>query len=488
MFRGPRTCAILDGGKLTVVRVDESPVVTAIRDSDSVHAPPSRDSAGVIVDEILAALPTPRPRSLVIGLPLSWLDHAVVSIPPLARFDFLAFVARDVAKRTTIPVDDLSFATTADDAVRGRGQARGASHLVIAAMESPIEALVTGLARSGVRVEFVGSPSAAFVCAAIREQNADADPILGDEPTVSFEIRDSGFAVAVSTGTEIHQFRIVSVALPSDVSTLAQVVAEEVRRSTIFFREKHRGRDVKRIRLLGRVDGDAEELRGRVAESTGIATALVGSMTAQGDVIGEARALCRSAAQRKLDLLPKEGFDVRRSWLAAAPAAALVAVCCAGLVDVANRLDSSRIHSAESPLGFVSPELAASSGSERAEFVRRLDDFAAHRDALRSIAADRLDVPFLLGAVGSALDPRCRLTAASIDHPIEGGRFVRLEGQFVDCYWEFESRLATLATELRERTGLRFVVPTDELPIRGEQFQEFVLVTEAEVADESAGS
>lgn len=488
MSRGPRTCVLLDGGKLAVMTTGPEPAVTTVRESESPHALASKDAARILVDEILSALPVPRPRSIVIGLPLNWLDHAVIAMPPLGRIDALSFVAREIAKRTSFPSDDLTFAMTSQHRPRDRGGVAHASQLVIAAMESPIEALVAGLARAGVTVEYVGSPSAAFMTATIQAGTRSGIGAATAEPTVSFEIRESGFAISVSTGGEIHQFRIVSVSLPDDVSTLAQVVAEEVRRSTIFFREKHRGRDVTRIRLLGRVEGDPEELRARVAESTGIATEITETIGRDGDLIGEGLALLEAASTHRLDLMPREGFDARRPWYSMAPAATLVAVCCAGLVKVADQLDRGLVPSVTTQLGFVSPELEYSSSSERSEFLVRLDSFAERRDALRELAETRLDVAHLLGAIGSALDPRCCLTSASFASPVGGGRSIRIEGRFVDAYWDFESRLATLVVELAARTGMHFTVPLGERPVRGEPFQEFVLVSEPESADESAGS
>lgn len=488
MRRGAPVCLILDGGKLSLVRGGSAaPELLAVTDSVAALATPSPQSARDLATEIIAALGDTRPATVVLGLPSTWLDHAVLALPTLSKLDRLAYVQREITKRGVIPADDMLFSIAAGTVVRRRSRAQDAvpSRLVIAAKESPVATLLAELELARVRVTYVGSPAATAMLNTLTDGTRGGAPPA--EPWISLEIRDSGFAIAVSMGIDIHQFRMVTVALPRDLSTLAQVVAEEVRRSTIFFREKHRGKDVTRIRLFGRLEGDAEELRSRVAESTSITTEIVGSMSETGDVLLEAQALLADATSKhSLDLLPVEGFRARRSWFAVAPVAALVAVFCAGLVGVSKRIDQNSSAADAHSAGFISPDLAATTGAERSDFQIRLDRLELERDALRAIEALRLDVPFLLGAVGSALDANCQLVRATFSSPAAGRRSIRLEGRFVGSYWDCEPRLDAWIRTVSDRTRFRFFVPPDGRPERGELYQEFVAVSLLEPIDESA--
>lgn len=488
MRRGAPVCLILDGGKISLVRDGSTaPEVVVVVDSNAALVTPNSASARDLAAEILAVLGDSRPTSIVLGLPSTWLDHVVLALPTLSKFDRLAFVQREVTKRGAIPADDMLFSIAAGAMPRRRRGENDAvpARIVIATKESPVAALVAALELARVRVTYVGSPAAATMLNTLADGKFGSAPRA--EPWISLEIRESGLAIAVSTGIDIHQFRMVTVALPRDLATLAQVVAEEVRRSTIFFREKHRGKDVTRIRLFGRLDGDAEELRARVAESTSIVTEIVGSMSETGDVLLEARALLADASSKhSLDLLPVDGFRARRRWLAVAPVAALVAVFSAGLVGVSERLDQDSAAAEARSAGFIAPDLAAATGAERSDFLTRLDRFATERDGLRAIDALRLDVPFLLGAIGSALDANCQLVRATFSSPAAGRRSIRLEGRFVDSYWDCEPRLDALIRTVSDRTRFQFFVPLDGRPARGELYQEFVAVSVLEPIDEPA--
>lgn len=436
---------------------------------------------------LLEGLSAPR---ITLGLAGHWLDHLLVESPALRGVDAVALVQREVLSHTSLPHDDLTFAEAVlpalgQEATRRR---RNVRRLVAAARESRLLDLARSVRRTGIAVAGIFSATALALTRFIRESSGAG----AAEPTALVYLRRDGFAIAVHEGLHLHQFRPVSVALPEAVADLALALSEELRRSSIFFRECTQGRNVARARILGRFAGDGQELARQVARDSGLETLLDGGCAPDGDLHLEARALLEARdrlSRGELDLLPREVSVRRRAFQAAAAGAVLVAGLLLATAHAFELLGGKIIEGEQ--LAVELDEMEASLWPEQQAYdaaTARTQTYVRRRDDLRRLVAGSVDHGALLERLAGSVPPDLRIETLTVESRVAGPRVLSIEGRVASDEWEFDRHLARFVEALHNDLGLVGRVAPPGAAAGDEGLLPFRVACDIEVRDEPAGS
>ncbi len=304
-------------------------------------------------------------------------------------------------------------------------------------------------------------------------------------------LRRDGFALALCEGARLHQFRLVGVRLPPEPESLGTAVAEEVRRSAIFFRETQKGRELQSVRILGRYTGDQATLARLVRESTGIATVVDEACSADTDARIEAAAaagLHDALGKGDQELLPREVSRRRSGMLAAAACGLLIlgVMSASGLVALRlNRAaDSSRERLVE--LGTTQPALEEME-SNFENLTLRAETFLERKSALSALLDSHVDQGSLLLGISRAVPPEVHLREIKITSGLGAAPAVEIDGCVASSEWEYEPYVARFQEALFKETGLYCQKGEGGREVRGEGLPSFRLKCTFEKTDESPG-
>lgn len=385
-----------------------------------------------------------------LGLPGSWLTHTLVDIPPMRRVDEVARLVREASKSSGMSSQDLLLAS--ESPRHGRSKSRDArTHFAVSARQDLVLALVDQLGNQGVRVRFASSGPGAAIVQRIRDE-ADRAPYL--PATAIALLRRDGFAIALHQGSRMHQFRLVGVALPEDDVAVAQVLVEEIRRSSMSFREKTRGGTIERIVILGRIMDDPAAVAEMVGEVTGIPTTLGSDVGPEGDVWIEARALRAARPGSGIDLLPPELTGRRRGIAGAVLAASVVVAGLASAWFGAGHLAQRTADRQQALVEATELRDTLSGELQRHDRVlRRAREYAALKQGLEDIGSRKVDPVDLIRQVTESLPDTVRLRRIALRSPTSGDVTCDLEGVILSDEWDYDHHLAALIDRVRDATG-----------------------------------
>ncbi|MBI4882401.1 MAG: hypothetical protein HY812_22470 [Planctomycetes bacterium] len=462
----------------------------------AVEAEESEDPASVAHADRLAAAALrlagkAGARGVVLGLPVSWTEHRVIETPAVRGIDATAVVLREVVKLTQLPKDDLLFAESVEviaptDAQERRG--RTALRLVSAVRESLVLGLVQRLAVHGVRVISVCSAPAALLVRLMRQPGRARQAARSTGAAAFLLLRRDGFALALCEGARLHQFRLVGVTLPPEPENLGSALAEEVRRSAVFFRETQKGRELQSLTVLGRYAGDHDLLARLVRESTGIETIVDEACSEDADALLEAGAaadLHDARGKGDQELLPREVSRRRSSNLTAALCGLLIlgVIGASGLVarGLASVAGHSRARLFE--LGGMQPALDTME-THFEILTLRAETFLERKTQLGALLDSRLDQGRLLLGISLAVPPEVHLREVKITSDLGAELAVEIDGCVASSQWEFEPYVARFQEALLKEIGLHSATSEGSRETRNEGLPPFRLTCSFEATND----
>lgn len=385
-------------------------------------------------------------RPVVLAPPESWIEHRLLETPKLRRLDALGLVQREVAETTTIDPADLLLGEALFRSGGGRGRKRVRIVRAIAASAaSRLVGLARALGRRGLDVVSVRSGAASFLLGALEESIRSKG---ADRPRAFVLLRGDGLALLVADGPIPRQLRVLDVRLPEDPDGLVGALSEELRRSSVFFRESHHGRDVEEAFLFGSVATDPDELAGGIQAATGIdVTPELSPDEPDADVLLEAAAVARAdrtLGRGALELLPEEERTRRRLAFRVGATLAAVGAGAVLVLGAHRRLQADALSARES-LARIEQTISSLEPVEeqRDEWAHLLAAFEERRDALGEILAASPRPAQLLARLAASLPADLRIEQATL----QDGRD-RLEEIRLICVadldaWEAETRVAS---------------------------------------------
>lgn len=419
------------------------------------------DEAARYAAAVADALSGSRPKQIVLGLPPDWLSHSLVETPHMSRIDRLAVLMRQVSKQHGIPPDDMLLADHSE--TKASRSSRGPDDcLVVAARYGPVSELISSLSDAGVRVQCASSGPAAAVLAEI---HADRESDAALPVTALVLIRREGFALALYDAERFHLFRLVTVELPEDDSALAQVIVEEVRRSSMSYREKSRGRAVERVKILGHLAGDPESIAETVSAETGIRTSVGTPAHADADEQIEAAALAATVRRKgpRIDLATPEMTGRSSGFLPAVLCSTAVAAGLFGAWLGARHIESVaargqvEVEESSQLLEHLEP-----SSEEYARLMQEARRLIAAKNEIQRVRSTRVDPVRLTRVATECLPGNMRLDRIEILNPVDGVAAMKLEGSIHASRWDFDAYLAQYEERLGEATGVSIAARADD--------------------------
>lgn len=449
---------------------------------------PSVETSRKIVETALEILPEGAPQSIVIGLPGPWLEHITLSTPRLKGLDEISFLLREVTKRTSLPVDDVLFChRSVETGISSKKEE--ISRLVVATREAPLMALVDRFAADGITVEFVGSSCASLLTKI--PVTAPAEGSSTNEPEILFHAQRGGFSFTLRIGPRIVQYRAASIEMPEDLAELGTVIAEEVRRAIIYFREKHRGREIRSLRILGVRSTDSEALADTIQRALGLEVSIENSIDAEPIGFEDALGLVAESHDPRttMNLIPigerdRNGHKRRLAPVVFSSALGVAALVAFGWMmhkqtkEVVDQVSEVR----------SSVETYANVRAQHSSLSTRLDSVERAKEALTRVSKVQIPLPKVIAALSGSVPDKCQILRVNCSSPPNGESKVQIVGMFVDSYWELDGLLDSLMRDLNRRTGLEFKRTVEPDEAHSREFQTFALEARMGTTHESSDS